>query len=174
MSDRSPSLIATEVAATEVMSNEAIDLAADYGTGTLGLGQDQANVPSLNAQPSTAPSLAGVFNPAHISPFASAPTLNKPDGESADQARAAVSQAETEAERGHRAHAHQQAYLAGMEIQHLEAQAERAHEDRMSECKAELKAASQSLLHERSACRTEMQSMEVNFQHHHRSEMTRR
>ena len=46
----------------------------------------------------------------------------------------------------------------------------------MSDCTAELKAASQrekSLLHELSTCRTEMQSMEASFQHHHRSEMTR-
>ena len=108
---------------------------ADNGTGagTISFGQGEVMAPSLNAQPSAAPSLAGVFNPAHMSPFVSAPTLNLTQdhrtlfqqyvqiGESADQARAAVSQAETEAERRHRAHTQQQAYLAGMEIQHLEA-----------------------------------------------------
>ena len=145
-------------------------------------------MPALNAQPLAAPNLASVFDPSNMSPFVSAPTLNFTQdyrtlfqqhvqiGESADQARAAVSQAETEAERRHRAHAQQQAYLAGMEIQHLEAQAERAHDERMSECKAELKQASQRekfLLHELAACRTEMQSMEVSFQHRHMSEMTR-
>ena len=190
MSDRSPSLIATEVATTEVMSDEAIavDDDAGHGAGHIDLGQDGATVPALNAQPLTAPNLASVFNPSNMSPFVSAPTLNFTQdyrtlfqqhvqiGESADQARAAVSQAETEAERRHKAHAQQQAYLAGMEIQHLEAQAERAHDERMSECKAELKQASQRekfLLHELAACRTEMQSMEVSFQHRHMSEMTR-
>ena len=50
------------------------------------------------------------------------------------------------------------------------------HDERMSECKAELKHASQRekfLLNELSACRTEMQSMETNFQYRHASEMTR-
>ena len=157
MSDRSPALIATEVATTKVMSNEALDLEAEtgHGAGTISLGQDDIPVSALNAQPSAVPSLATVFHPSNMSPFVSAPTLNFTQdyrtlfqqhvqiGESADQARAAVSQAETEAERRHRAHAQQQAYLAGMEIQHLEAQAERAHDERMSECKAELKSASQ-------------------------------
>ena len=46
-------------------------------------------------------------------------------GETADQARAAVSQTEAEAERRRRAYAQQQAFIASKEIQHMEAQAEK-------------------------------------------------
>ena len=55
MSDRSPSLIATEVATTEVMSDEAlaIDEDAGHGAGPVDPGQDSATVPALNAQPLT-------------------------------------------------------------------------------------------------------------------------
>ena len=51
-------------------------------------------------------------------------------GETADQARAAVSQTEAEAKRRHTASAQQQAFMASMEFQHMEAQAERVQEER--------------------------------------------
>ena len=58
----------------------------------------------------------------------------------------------------------------------MEAQAERVHEDRMAECKAEIKQAyqkAQLLLSEVSACRKEMQNMGLTLQHRHKSRMTR-
>ena len=76
MRDRSPSLLPTEVATTEVMSNEAINLDECYGIGTVGMGTGGATAPSLNAPPSAAPFIAGVFDPTNLSPFLSAPTLN--------------------------------------------------------------------------------------------------
>ena len=60
----------------------------------------------------------------------------------------------------------------------MEAQAERVHEERMAECKAEIKRASlcrkeRLLLSEVSACRKKMQNMELTYQHRHQSEMSR-
>ena len=58
----------------------------------------------------------------------------------------------------------------------MEAQAERVHEDRMAECKAEIKQASQTgklLLSEVSACHKKCRTWNSLVQHRHQSEMTR-
>ena len=124
MSDRSPSLIPTEVATISVMSDEALGIDDGGVIGTvIGALQSNSAVPDLNASTSAAPSLEGIFNPVNISP-----TLNVNQehhtlyqqytqvGETADQARAAVSQTKAEAERRHRAYAQQQAFIVSMEM----------------------------------------------------------
>ena len=59
------------------MSDEALGVDDGGGNGTVaGTLPGNATVPDVNASTSAAPSLAGVCNPASISLFVSAPTLN--------------------------------------------------------------------------------------------------
>ena len=186
----SPSLIPTEVATTEFMSDSPdVDIPLEDGEGNdlSSLVPQNASAPSLGL-----PTLASVFDPASVSPFMSfpsvfAPTVSVNDtthmyqqfiqvGETAEQARSAVLRTEAEAERRHRTQAQQQAYLASMEVQQMELRAEQNHEDRMSECKAELKQASQRekfLLREMASCRKELETMELTFHQRHHVEMNR-
>ena len=119
MSDRSPSLIAIEAATILVMSDEALGIDDGHVVGTMvGTLQGNPTVPNLNAsRPQVYRRWKAPLSAANLSPLVSAPTLNVNQechmlyqqyiqvGETADQARAAVSQTEAEAEQRHRAYA---------------------------------------------------------------------